>query len=151
MATNKKKTKVRKPSRWWLIPKILMLLGIGGFSAVIVALLVMEQELNRIGFFTRVKLPSFQLPKPLEKDSPAPTLETPLATPPATPSPQVQEPVQPPTQVAGPTTRESAPTRTTEDISHEDKQRLHDLTSSRAKEELSHEDRRQLDDILRTR
>jgi hypothetical protein len=100
MATPRKKAPVKKPSRWWLIPKLLMLLGIGGLVAFIVALLVMEQELNRIGFFTRVKLPSFQLPNPIQKESPEPNLRVPSPSSPDQ-SQQSKEPTPPPPQVAG--------------------------------------------------
>lgn len=151
MATPRKKTPVKKKSRWWLLPKLLMLLGVGGFAAIITALFVMEKELNRIGFFTKVKLPSFQLPTPLQKESPEPNLRLPPPASSLGQSPQSQEPTEPPTQVAGQTGRETAPARVTEDISHEDRKRLNDLTGHRPTEDLSHKDRQQLDDILRSR
>ena len=151
MAAPRKKAPVKKKSRWWLIPKLFMLLGIGGLVAVIMALLVMEQELNRIGFFTRVKLPSFQLPNPIQKGSPEPNLNVPPSTPPTDQSLQRQESTPPSTQVAGQTGRESTSSQTTEDISHEDRKRLNDLTRHRPTEDLSHDDRKQLDDILRSR
>jgi hypothetical protein len=128
-----------------------MLLGTGGLVAVITVLFVMEQELSRIGFFTRVKLPSFQLPNPIQKDSPEPTLRMPPSPPVPDQSLQPKESAQPSTQVAGQAGHESASSRTTEDISHDDRKRLTDLTTSRPKEDLSHDDRKQLDDILRSR
>jgi hypothetical protein len=151
MAAPRKKAPVKKKSRWWLIPKLFMLLGIGGLVAIIMALLVMEQELNRIGFFTRVKLPSFQLPNPIQKDNSEPTSNVPPSPSPTDQSIQRQEPAPQSTQVAGQIGRESTPTRTTEDISREDRRQLNDLTGRRPTEDLSHDDRKQLDNILRSR
>ena len=145
MATaNKKKTPKR---RRWLLPKFLMLLGIVILSGILVALFVMEQELNRIGFFTRVKVPSFQLPPPLQKDSPEPTSPTPLSTPPPDQSPQPQALTPQAPQVAG----QLVPPQATEDLSHDDRKRLDDLTTSRRTEDLSRDDRKQLDEVLRSR
>ena len=137
MAAPRKRRKApakRKPRRW-ILSKLLLLLGLGGLVAFIVALFVMEQELSRIGFFTNLKRPSLRLPAPLQNDSPAAPTVVPFSPPPQAMS-------QPPAQGAGQSARESVAPRTAEDRVREERQHL---------EELSHDDRKQLDDLLRSR
>jgi hypothetical protein len=134
-ARKKRKAPARKKPRRWVLLKLLMILGIGGLTAFIIAIFVMEQELNRIGFFTNIKLPSFQLPAPLQSDSSTTPETAPLAPPPG----------------AGQSTRGSVSARVTEDISHADRKQLQDITSSRPAESLSHDDRKRLEDVLRSR
>lgn len=143
-ARKKRKAPAKKKPRRWILLKLLVLLGIGGLTAFIVAIFVMEQELNRIGFFTNVKRPLFQLPAPLRPDSPTTPETTPLAPPASVESPR-QETSRPPT------TNEQQSARVTEDISHADRKKLRDITASRPTENLSHDDRKQLEDVLRSR
>ena len=146
MAAARKRRKVpakKKPRRWILL-KLLMFLGIGGLTAFIIAIFVMDQELSRIGFFTNIKRPSFQLPTPLRPDSPTTPGTTPFAPPSSIESLQ-REPSRPSAKGEG----QSA--QVTEDILHADRKKLQDLTASRSTENLSHDDRKRLEDILRSR
>lgn len=127
---------------------MLLLLGIGGLAATAVALIVMEQELYRIGFFTNQQHPALQLPKIQPKTAPesSPSLFSPPSTiapaPPAPPRPQAAEQPE----------RATAPVRTAETISGEDRKQLEDITAAaHRKEEFSREDKKHLDDILRSR
>jgi len=148
--TNKKKT---PKQRRWIIPKLFMLLGIVILSGILVAIFVMEQELNRIGFFNKGKRLPLQLPQTQQKDAPV------IAPPPAPVPPQTSQPLQPaPVAIPSPETGRSpaqvtgqsavAPT-TSEGISAEDRKRMEGLTSSRSPEKLSQDDRKSLEDILR--
>lgn len=141
-ARKRRKAPAKKKPRRWILLKVLMLLGIGGLTAFIIAIFVMEQELNRIGFFTNVKRPLFQLPSPLPGGSSTTLETTPLPPPPGT---------EPPQQEEGQAARGSASARVTEDLSHADRKRLQDITTSRPAESLSQDDRKRLEDILRSR
>jgi hypothetical protein len=149
-ARKKRKAPAKKKPRRWILLKLLMLLGIGGLTAFIIAIFVMEQELNRIGFFTNIKHPPFQLPAPLQSDS-STAPESPPLTPPPSVEPSRQETSQPPAQGEGQSARGPVSARVTEDISHADKKQLQDITSSRPAENLSHDDRKRLEDVLRSR
>lgn len=150
----KKKAPAKKKPRRWIIPKILLLLGTAGLLAFIFAIFVMQQELNRLGFFTNVKRPSFQLPTFSSKPSSTPPSTPHFSSPPGIES-SPQGTSQSPAQTTGQTARVLGSSRTTEDISHEDRKRMQALTSSssssRSAEDLSHDDRKHLEDILRSR
>ncbi len=143
MAATKKKTKapVKKSSRWWLIPKVLVLLGIGGLSGVLATIFVMEKELDRINFFRNERKPVFEPAKPEQ--------HTPSLSPPAA-SPSSRTPAQ--AQMAGQTAPGSAPTRSGKDAQTEtEKNRQGNSAPARPSETLSHDDRKKLEDVLRTR
>ncbi|MBI3249044.1 MAG: hypothetical protein HYZ50_21280 [Deltaproteobacteria bacterium] len=141
MAATKKKAPVKKPSRWWLIPKLFMLLGIGGLIGVLATIFVMEKELDRINFFRNERKPVFEPAKP-EPHTPSPT-------PPAA-SPSSRTPAQ--AQMAGQTAPGSAPTRAGKDAQIEtEKKRQDNSAPARTSETLSHDDRKKLEDVLRTR
>ncbi len=138
-----------------------MLLGIVGLCGVLVALFLMEQELNRIGFFNKGKHLPLQLPQALQKEAPntppaasstSPQPSQPaLVMPPTSPSPAVSspspiEPGRPPVQAPG---KSTSPFPASEGISAEDRKRLEGLTSSQSPEKLSQDDRKSLEDILR--
>ncbi|MBI3757906.1 MAG: hypothetical protein HY267_08015 [Deltaproteobacteria bacterium] len=124
-AANRKKTPKR---RRWILPKLFMLLGIVVLSGILVVIFIMEQELNRIGFFGKSKRLPLQPPQVLQKDAP----------------------VSPPSLSGPPSTSAPAPA-SDEGISAEDRKRLEGLTSSRSPEKLSQDDRKRLEDILRSR
>jgi hypothetical protein len=151
-AKKNKKTSGQKSSRWRLVPKVLLLLGVGGLLAFIAALVIMEQELNRIGFFSGGKRPVLQAPTPAPKGSSEPASTAPFtsfSSPPTVES--SPEPARPPAQIAGQGVHGSASAQLKEeDISPEDKKRFERMTLPRT-EDLSHEDRKQLDNILRSR
>jgi hypothetical protein len=146
-ARKKRKAPAKKKPRRRILLKLLMFLGIGGLTAFIIAIFVMEQELNRIGFFTNLKRPSFQLPAPLQNDSSTTPDTAPLSPPPGVESPG-QETSRPPAQGDA---RGSVSARVTEDISHAERKQLQDITSSRPAENLSHDDRKRLEDVLRSK
>jgi hypothetical protein len=141
VSRNKKKAPAKKKAKHRIFSTLLLLFGIGGLLAFIFAIFVMEEELNRIGFFTKVKKPLFQAPTAAQRENPA----TPPTTLPA--SPAVVEPSQQETSRP----QGSVSARVTENISPEDRKRLQDLTSSRSTENLSQDDRQRLEDILRSR
>jgi hypothetical protein len=149
-ARKKRKAPAKKKPRRWILFKLLILLGIGGLTAFIIAIFVMEQELNRIGFFTHIKRPLFQLPAPLQSDSSTTPEAAPLSPPPSVESLR-QEPSQPPPQGEGQSAPGSVSARVTEDISHAERKQLQDITSPRPAENLSHDDRKRLEDVLRSR
>jgi hypothetical protein len=127
MATAKKKAQAQRKPRRRLIPKLLVLLSSLGLIGFIVLLFIMEQELRRVGFFSSGNAPTrpaVQSPTPDAK-GPAGAVEKMPSEPPAKPSRD-------------------------EDISHDDKKRLNEITA-RTAEDLSRDERRQLDDILRAR
>ncbi len=138
MATsNKKKT---PKQRRWILPKILMLLGIVFLSGVLVAIFIMEQELNRIGFFGKSKRLPLQPPQAMQKD--APTAPSPPSTPPST---------TPPSQ-----TPQSSPSSSIATLAPEPGRPLPHVTGQSApsptpKEGISTEDRKRLEDVLRSR
>jgi len=142
MAATKKKAKapVKKPSRWWLIPKILMLLGIGGLCGVLATMFIMRKELDRINFFRNDRKEVYEPAQP--------ELHTP--SPPAASSPPSGTPAQ--AQVAGQIPQGSPPARAGKDVQagSEKKSRSND-TPARTSEDLSHDDRKKLEDVLRTR
>lgn len=146
----KRKTPAKKKPRRWILLKLLMLLGIGGLTAFIIAIFVMEQELSRIRFFTNIKRPSFQLPAPLQNNGSTTPETAPFSPPPSVELPR-QEASQPSSQGAGQSARGSVSARVTEDISHAERKQLQDITSSRPAENLSHDDRKRLEDVLRSR
>lgn len=141
-ARKRRKAPAKKKPRRWIFLKVLMLLGIGGLTAFLIAIFVMEQELNRIGFFSRIKRPSFQLPTPSQRDSPTTPGAAPLA-PPASDESSQQKTSQPPAQ--------GRSARVTEDISQADRKKRQDTTASRPTEHLSEDDRKGLADVLRKR
>lgn len=143
-ARKRRKAPAKKKPRRWILLKVLMLLGIGGLTAFIIAIFVMEGELNRIGFFSHIKRPSFQLPTPLRQDSPTTPEAAPLAPPSSVESSQ-QKTSRPSAQGEG----QSA--RVTEDISQADRKKLQDTPASRPTENLSQDDRKGLEDVLRKR
>ncbi len=143
MAATKKKPKapVKKPSRWWLIPKILMLVGIGGLGGVLATIFVMGKELDRINFFRNERKQVFEPAKP-EQHTPS--------LPPEASSPPSGTPKQ--KQVAGQASSAVAPASPGKDVQtdSEKKPRVN-ASPARTSEDLSQDDRRRLEDILRTR
>ena len=152
-ARNKRKAPTRKKRRRWIIPKLLLLIGTGGLIAFLFAIFVMQQELHRIGFFTKTERPSFQLPSFSTGDKQTPAANAPLS-PPSRIEPSPPETRQPSTQSTSQSARVSDPNRTAEELSREERKRMQALTSSSSShspEELSHDDRKGLEDVLRSR
>jgi len=153
-ARNKTKSPAKKKRRRWILPKLLLLLGTAGLLAFIFAIFIMRQELDRIGFFTNVKRPSFSLPTFSSDDSSTTPGPPPLSPPPGIES-APQEKSQLPQQGADQSARTSDSTQAKETISHADRKRLQALTASpspsRSAEDLSHDDRKSLEDVLRSR
>src|SRR5439155_3132822 len=124
----------------WILPKLLMLLGIVVLSGILVVIFIMEQELNRIGFFGKSKRLPLQPPQALQKDAPAtpPSLSAPPST-------------APPSQTSQPSSSSSIATLTPEPgrpLPHATGQ---SAPSPAPKEGISTEDRKRLEDVLRSR
>jgi hypothetical protein len=136
MAGSTKKKAPKRRRR--ILPKLFMILGIMGLCGILVALFVMEQELNRIGFFNKGKRLPLQVP------------QTQQSVPPQTSQPSQSTPEigRPPAPVTGPSALSPA---THEEVPAEDRKRLEGLTSSRSAEQLSQDDRKRLEDLLHSR
>ena len=156
-ASNRKKTPKR---RRWILPKLLMLLGIVVLSGILVVIFIMEQELNRIGFFGKSKRLPLQPPQALQQETPAappslsapPSTSLPSQTPPPSPSASVATPAPETSRPLPHVTGQSALSPTTsEGSSAENRKRLEGLTSSQSPEKLSQDDRKRLEDVLRSR
>ena len=136
-ASNKKKAPKR---RRWILPKLLMLLGIVVLSGILVVIFIMEQELNRIGFFGKSKRLPLQPPQALQQETPAAPPS--LSTPPSTPLPSQTPPPSPSASVATPAPETGRP------LPHVTGQSALSPTTS---EGISAEDRKRLEDVLRSR
>jgi hypothetical protein len=133
-STKKKATKRRR----WGIPKLLMLFAIGGLCGILAAIFIMQQELDRIGFFNKGKRLPLPLPQALQKEAPNTTPST-SPTSMSAPSPATSASV----------TARSIPPVATESSTAEDRKRADSSPPAPPPEKLSQDDRKSLEDILR--
>jgi len=125
MAQKKRNAPVQRKQRSWTIPKLLLILGYGVVFAFLGVLLLMRQELFRVGIFG--EKPAVHAPVPMPAVLPPVTTESPRSTPLS--PPQVAKEL--PRQAPAPSSSTSSSAQHPGEITPDEKQALDDILRSK--------------------